>query len=282
MRKIVIAYVPVLHEGYRRFFAQQEAVDQIYILGSDVIAAFAHLRKDVRAIQPEVMAQALQATVGSQPVSVLDLATIKKLQQHSFSLLVPDEDIMHTLVETYFGKYPVTYVPVFLRWDKQHSLQQNEVQPDLTILATDVLAQPIERAQAEAAKSEDWWRQVGAALVKDGQLTLVGYNHHLPDAQVLAYQGDPRGNFHKGQNIELSTAFHAEATVVAEAAKQGISLAGADLYVTTFPCPYCAKLLAHTGLGRLFYVDGYSMIDGADILRHYGVQLVKIKMGEEE
>lgn len=277
MRKIVIAYVPVLHQGYLRFLTDQDQVDQIYILASDVIAAFSHLRKDIRALSPETVVKALSAVSLSSPVQLLDLATMKQLQQSTFGIVMPDEDIMHTLAETYFTKYPVTYVSTFLRWDKQASVEAKTVDPDMTILATDVLAQPMARAWAESERSEDWWRQVGAVLVKEGQALFVGHNHHLPDAQVVNYQGDPRGNFHKGQNIDLATAFHAEAAIIAQAAKQGISLAGADLYVTTFPCPYCAKLLAHTGIGRLFYTEGYSMIDGETVLRQHGVQLVYVK-----
>ncbi|NCS97095.1 MAG: deoxycytidylate deaminase, partial [Candidatus Pacebacteria bacterium] len=87
---------------------------------------------------------------------------------------------------------------------------------------------------------------------------------------------DPRNSFHKGEHIELSTAIHAEAALIADAAKKGISLEGTQLYVTTFPCPACAKLIACSGITKLYFSEGYSMLDGEKILNDAGVLLSKI------
>ena len=62
--------------------------------------------------------------------------------------------------------------------------------------------------------------------------------------------GDPRSNFDAGKNIELSKFIHAEASLIAQAAKQGAKLEGASIYVTTFPCPVCARLVATAGLRK--------------------------------
>ena len=67
---------------------------------------------------------------------------------------------------------------------------------------------------------------------------------------------------------------HAEAAVVAGAARDGISLAGADLYTTTFPCPACARLAAGAGFRRCFFAGGYSVLDGEEVLRAAGVRLI--------
>ena len=66
----------------------------------------------------------------------------------------------------------------------------------------------------------------------------------VPDEQIHYSEGDPRSDFSKGVNVELSLFFHSEAQLIAEAAKKGISLEGASMYATTFPCPPCAKLIA--------------------------------------
>jgi dCMP deaminase len=60
---------------------------------------------------------------------------------------------------------------------------------------------------------------------------------------------------------------------VAAAARDGVSLRGADLYVTTFPCPACARLIAEAGVGRCFFAGPYSVLDGEDVLRAAGVKL---------
>lgn len=79
-------------------------------------------------------------------------------------------------------------------------------------------------------------------------------------------------------NIELSTALHAEAAIIAGAAKDGISLSGTDLYVSTFPCPGCARLVTAAGVARCFYAGGYSMLDGERIFDEGGVQLIFVDL----
>jgi deoxycytidylate deaminase len=60
---------------------------------------------------------------------------------------------------------------------------------------------------------------------------------------------------------------------VARAARTGTALEGADLYVTTFPCPACARLIAESGFRRCYFSGGYSVLDGDGILRAAGVEL---------
>lgn len=42
-----------------------------------------------------------------------------------------------------------------------------------------------------------------------------------------------------------------------DAARRGVAVAGATLYVTTFPCHDCAKHLVAAGLRRIVYVEPY-------------------------
>ena len=51
---------------------------------------------------------------------------------------------------------------------------------------------------------------------------------------------------------------------------------GAVVYVTDFPCPPCAKLIAGAGIARLHYRTGYAVLDGQDVLGAAGVEIVKI------
>jgi dCMP deaminase len=88
--------------------------------------------------------------------------------------------------------------------------------------------------------------------------------------------GDPRANFSKGAHSNLSLALHAEAAVIGAAARQGIATQGATLYVTTFPCPYCAKVVTASGITALYYREGYAMIDGETVLREAGITLTQV------
>jgi len=134
-------------------------------------------------------------------------------------------------------------------------------------------------ALEESKKSPDWWRQIGAILVRGKLPMIIAHNTALPSEYTLNALGDPRSNFDAGeaQYKDLGKFIHGEANVIAQAAKQGISTEGASLYVTTFPCPACAKLLAVAGIKEVYYSKGYSMLDAEDILKAFGVKITLVK-----
>jgi dCMP deaminase len=70
--------------------------------------------------------------------------------------------------------------------------------------------------------------------------------------------------------------------LVARAAQQGRSLAGADLYVSTFPCPGCARLVAEAGFRRCFFAGPYAVLDGEDVLRAAGVALIWVDTADDQ
>ena len=113
-------------------------------------------------------------------------------------------------------------------------------------------------------------------ITKDGQL-ISAHNGHLPNEYVPYIDGDPRNNFKPGEFIEVSTAIHSETSLIAEAAKKGIKLDGADMYITTFPCAGCANIISVSGIKRIFFSDGYSNLNGAKVLRDAGVELIYIE-----
>ncbi len=122
----------------------------------------------------------------------------------------------------------------------------------------------------------DWWRQVGAALrFGDGHVASA-CNEHLPHRLSPYAAGDPRANFVKGVELEISTATHAEARLIADAARAGRATEGGVMYVTDFPCPPCAKLIAAAGVKRLHYRQGYAVLDGQDVLDAAGVEIVAV------
>ena len=93
--------------------------------------------------------------------------------------------------------------------------------------------------------------RVGAVAVKDGYILATGYN------------GAPRGMDHcidVGCIIvddHCHRAVHAEQNVIAMAARKGISLEGATLYVTHFPCDTCFKLVINAGIKEIVYEEMY-------------------------
>ncbi len=93
--------------------------------------------------------------------------------------------------------------------------------------------------------------RVGAVAVKDGYILATGYNgaprgmDHCLDVGCLIVDG------------HCHRAVHAEQNVIAMAARKGISLEGATLYVTHFPCDICFKLVINAGIKEIVYEDMY-------------------------
>jgi dCMP deaminase len=272
---ILVLYMPVVHSGYISFL-QKYNNQPILILADEITQDFKPLRKDIRSLAADQILTVLKSLDLGSVVSVATKDQLATLNTSTQKIIMPDEEPMHEIAAQFLDKADVHFEPVFLRWDSKKALSKKALEEHASTTNDQTHQQFIQQAQQQAAKSVDQWRQIGAILVKDGEVTLTNRNRHLPDDYQPVYNGDPRGNFSKGMHIDLSTAQHAEAGIVAEAAKKGISMEGADLYVTTFPCPVCAKLIAETGLKTVYFGEGYSMVDGLKVLEEAGVKVVKV------
>src|SRR3954449_1883333 len=276
MDRAVLAYVPVLHEGYRRFLERHATGHRVFVLGRDLYADYRPLAKDVRALEPADAASAIEAWGIASSVAVLDELSAARLAEEGAPLIAPAEDVSYQVVERFFPRAAVRYDPVFLRWDKTKTVQMLDPRPERIVGEDEAFAALAGAAEDAAARSIDWWRQVGAALrFADGGVAAATNVHH-PHALAPYAAGDPRSNFTQGIELELSTATHAEAALIAGAAREGRATAGGEIYVTDFPCPPCAKLIAGAGLARLYYRRGYAVLDGRDVLEAAGVEVVAI------
>ena len=103
----------------------------------------------------------------------------------------------------------------------------------------------LELAKHISSWSKDPSTQVGAVAVKDRRILATGYN------------GFPRGVADlpgrlENRNEKYLRTVHAEANAIAQAAKNAISLADADIYVWPFiPCSSCCTLLIQAGIRRV-------------------------------
>ncbi len=293
MSEVVVAYIPVLHEGYRRFLDAHARDRPLCLIGPELYVDYRPLAKDIRGLDAELAAAAIAAWGICSQVSVLDERSAARLAEGSPSITLPDEDVSHQVVERFFARCEVRYDTAFLRWDKSRSVRllvpgaasQTGAAGHTSAAtgtgaarmgATEEIADIAAAAQAQAGTSVDWWRQVGAAIrFADGTIAAAA-NEHNPHRLSAYAVGDPRSNFFKGVGLELSTATHAEARLVAQAARDGVSTDGAVMYVTDFPCPPCAKLIAASGISKLYFRDGYAVLDGQDVLEAAGVETVQV------
>lgn len=99
-----------------------------------------------------------------------------------------------------------------------------------------------------AQKSKDPTK-VGAILVgPDGEVRLTGYN------------GPPRGVLDNPERRERPAKYlytsHAEANLIAFAAREGIRTSGCTVYVTHHPCASCARTLIQAGVKKIVVGTG--------------------------
>lgn len=60
-----------------------------------------------------------------------------------------------------------------------------------------------------------------------------------------------------GDTIEFSRAVHAEMDALLSAARSGASTVGTRLFVTTYPCHYCARHIISAGVDEVQYIEPY-------------------------
>ena len=272
--KQVLLYLPVLHAGYEDFLSRHGDADEILLLGRGFRAAYPGLAKDIRALPPPRAAAYLRLAAPRATIRVIEPPDLPGALTGD-EIVMPDEEITRDLARQLDpGGRRVVFDRTFLRWDREWAAARAPVAFDGEISAAELPRELIGTAGTIAQRSSDWWRQVGAVAARDGQLIGCAWNQHRPSEYAPYFNGDPRDGFERGVRADLSTAIHAEAALIARAARDGPSLRGADLYTTTFPCPACARLVAEAGFGRCYFAGQYSVLDGEQVLRAAGVRLI--------
>ena len=115
--------------------------------------------------------------------------------------------------------------------------------------------------------------QVGAIIVKDGQIMSDGFN------------GTPCGFENKcevksidGSLYTLSYVLHAESNAILKCAKYGRPTNGSTLYITHSPCIECAKLIIQAGIIRVVYLEDYRKTEGLELLKKAGINVEKFEL----
>jgi Deoxycytidylate deaminase len=117
----------------------------------------------------------------------------------------------------------------------------------------------MQMAHVVAGRSTCLRRQVGAVIVKDKQILSTGYNGSPSGLRHCDEVGCLRQNLSvpSGERHEICRAVHAEQNAIAQAAKHGVAINGAVLFVTHQPCILCTKLLINVGMKRVVYRYAY-------------------------
>jgi len=119
-------------------------------------------------------------------------------------------------------------------------------------------------------------RQIGAVIVKNKRIMTTGYNGAPSGIKSCKDKGEClriRLGIPSGTKHELCYAIHAEQNAIIQAAKLGVSIDGATLYCTHYPCSICAKMIVNSGIKRLVYLYSYPDNFSSELLAEGGVQV---------
>jgi dCMP deaminase len=113
-------------------------------------------------------------------------------------------------------------------------------------------------------------KHVGAVIVRDRTILSTGYNgsirglDHCEDVGCVIEDG------------HCVSTVHAEANAILQAARNGVAIAGAELYTTASPCWPCFKLIANAGIVRVYYGEFYRDEKSLRVAREAGIKLVDL------
>ena len=119
-------------------------------------------------------------------------------------------------------------------------------------------------------------RKIGAVIVKDKRIMTTGYNGAPAGVKTCVERGEclrRKMNIPSGTHHEICYAVHAEQNAIIQAARLGVSIAGATLYCTHQPCVLCAKMIVNAGIVRVVYREGYPDDFSVQMLTEGGVAL---------
>lgn len=121
-------------------------------------------------------------------------------------------------------------------------------------------------------------RHVGAICVRDKRILTTGYNGAPEGIKSCAEKGECLrivNNIASGTMQEVCFAVHAEQNAIIQAAKMGVSLEGAVMYVTHQPCILCTRMILNSGIKKVIYKEGYPDDFALELFKQSGVELIK-------
>jgi dCMP deaminase len=122
-------------------------------------------------------------------------------------------------------------------------------------------------AEQAATRSTCVRKHVGAVIVRDRTVLSTGYNGSI---RGLPHCEDVGCVMEDGHCI---TTVHAEANAILQAAKNGVSIDGAEIYTTASPCWNCFKLIANAGIRRISFGEFYREERIRETAQQIGVEL---------
>jgi dCMP deaminase len=94
-------------------------------------------------------------------------------------------------------------------------------------------------------------KHVGAVIVRDRNILSTGYNGSIAGMPHCDDVG------HMIENGHCVATIHAEANAILQAAKHGIMINAASIYVNASPCWNCFKTIVNSGIRKIYFGEFY-------------------------
>lgn len=115
-------------------------------------------------------------------------------------------------------------------------------------------------------------KYVGAVIVRDRTILSTGYNGSIRGMPHCAESG------HMMEDNHCVATIHAEMNAIIQAARNGVAIEGATIYITASPCWSCFKALANAGLTRICYGEFYREERSFRVAEQIGVEMVHVPL----
>ncbi len=125
----------------------------------------------------------------------------------------------------------------------------------------------MEIARVVSSRSTCPRKFVGSVIVRDKTILSTGYNGSIRGMPHCSEVG------HMMENDHCVATIHAEANAIIQAAKNGVIIEGASIYVTASPCWSCFKMIGNAGLRRIVFGEFYRDERIFSVAQQLGIEL---------
>ncbi len=113
-------------------------------------------------------------------------------------------------------------------------------------------------------------KHVGAVIERGRTILATGYNGSVAGLEHCDEVGHMMEDGHCVRTI------HAENNAIIQAARNGVRIEGASIYVTASPCWQCFKMIANAGVKRIVFGEFYRDQRIFEVARRLGIELVHL------
>ena len=125
-------------------------------------------------------------------------------------------------------------------------------------------------AQVVATRSTCPRKFVGAVIVRDRTILSTGYNGSIRGMPHCSEVG------HMMEDNHCVATIHAESNAIIQAAKNGVNIDKATVYVTASPCWSCFKQMANAGVTRICFGEFYRDSQIFEVAQKLSIDLVHL------